>query len=268
MTINVELVKIMADSKFLQVAKEAAIEAGEIVKKYYKSELALQNKGHYANFATRADLESEAKVIEIITKNFPDHNIIAEETGGVDNDSQYTWAIDPIDGTIPFVDGLPFFGVSVGLLKENMPFIGVINMVAVDELYWAEEGKGAFKNGKKIQVRKEVNLENSTIALELGHRQRYMKLKKHFKPIVEKVRYAYLFGSTVRALTLIAQGNLDAMFNRAYVWDFAAGAILVKEAGGKITSPSGEQADFNQKLFHLIASNGLIHDDLVKIYNS
>src|SRR5262245_53009959 len=133
----------MSDSKFLEVAKEAAIEAGKVVKSYYNSELALQGKGHYTNFATKADLESEAKVIEIITKNFPEHNIIGEESGRVENNSQYTWAIDPIDGTIPFVDGIPFFGISVGLLKNNKPFVGVINMVAADELFWAEEGEGA-----------------------------------------------------------------------------------------------------------------------------
>jgi myo-inositol-1(or 4)-monophosphatase len=98
----------MADSKFLTVAKEAAIEAGKIVKKYYQSKLELHGKGHVANFATKADLESEAKVIEIIKANFPEHNIIGEESGRVDNGSEYTWAIDPIDGTIPFVDGIPF----------------------------------------------------------------------------------------------------------------------------------------------------------------
>lgn len=112
----------MADSKFLQVAKQAAIEAGKIVKKYYQTKLVLHGKGHVTNFATKADLESEAKVIEIITKNFPEHNIIGEESGRVDNNSEYTWAIDPIDGTIPFVDGLPFFGISIGLLKNNQPF--------------------------------------------------------------------------------------------------------------------------------------------------
>ena len=121
----------MADSKFLAVAKEAAIEAGKIVKYYYNTELELHGKGHVANFATQGDLESEKKVIEIITKNFPDHNIIGEESGRVDKGSEYSWAIDPIDGTIPFVDGIPFFGVSVGLLKNNQPFVGVINMVEI-----------------------------------------------------------------------------------------------------------------------------------------
>ena len=257
----------MADSKFLQVAKEAAIEAGKIVKGYYQSELELQGKGHYTNFATKADLESEAKVIEIIIKNFPEHNIIGEESGRVDNGSEYSWVIDPIDGTIPFVDGIPVFGVSVGLLKNSQPFVGVINMVGAGDIYWAEEGQGAFKNGEKIQVRKQSDLEKSTLALEFGHTGRDKKIENHFKPVIEKIRYAYVFGSAVRSLTLVAQGNLDGALISAYVWDFAAGAILVLEAGGKITNQKGEEADFTLNHFELLFSNNLIHDDLVRIYN-
>src|SRR3989344_9171304 len=155
----------MADSKFLEVAKEASIEAGKIVKKYSQTEHTFHNKGHFANFATQADLESEAKIIEIITKNFPEHNIIAEEGGGGDNNSQYTWAIDPIDGTIPFVSGFPVYSVSIGLLKNNQPFLGVINQVGTDELYWAEKGKGSFVNGQKISVSKNDKLSDSLVAL-------------------------------------------------------------------------------------------------------
>ena len=257
----------MADSEFLKVAKEAAIEAGKIVKHYYQSELTLHGKGHVANFATQADLESEAKVIEIIQKSFPNHNIIGEERGRIENGSEYSWAIDPIDGTIPFVDGIPVFGVSVGLLKNNKPYLGVINMVARDELYWAEEGQGAFRNGEKLQVRDRKELSASTIALEFGHSERNMRLQKHFLPIVEKVRYAYVFGSAVQSLTLVAQGNLDGSFIRAYVWDFAAGVILVKEAGGKFTDISGKEADFTKERIELISTNGFIHDEMVSLYN-
>lgn len=257
----------MADSKFLRVAKKAAIEAGKIVKKYYQSELKLEGKGHFANFATKADLESEAKVIDIIKANFPDHNIIAEESGTVDQGSEYTWAIDPIDGTIPFVDGISTFGASIGLLRNNKPFVGAINMVAQGELYWAEEGKGAFKDGQRINVRKEGQLKKSTIALEFGHGGRNEKLEKQFKPIVEKVRFAYVFGAGVKALTSIAEGTVDECFFEGHPWDFAAGAILVVEAGGKVTDPQGNEPNFVAPTFELLCSNGLIHDDIVKLYN-
>lgn len=255
----------MEDSEFLKVAKEAAIEAGKIVKAVSVSDLTLSGKGHFANFATEADVASEKKVIEIITKAFPDHNIIAEESGTVDHGSEYSWAIDPIDGTIPFVDGLPFFGVSVGLLKNNKPYVGVINMVTDGELFWAQEGQGAFKNGEKISVRPEPALSKTTIALEFAHDGRMERIESEFKPLADKVRYIYVFGSSVRALSFLAEGKICGLFNsKGHPWDFAAGAILVKEAGGEFSDEFGGAPDFKQHKLNLLASNGLIHETLIK----
>lgn len=255
------------DEKILEVAKKAALEAGKIIKKYYLSELKLHDKGHFTNFATKADIESEQKIIEILTENFPNHNIIAEESGRVDKASEYSWAIDPIDGTIPFVDGIPTFGVSIGVLKDNKPFVGVINMVATDELYWALKGKGAYLNGKKLQVRKEDSLEKSTIALDLGHTDRIYKLDHFFSPIVEKVRYVYLFGSAVAVFCYVAKGFMDAYIVRANIWDIAAGIIIVEEAGGKTTDISGKEINFMEVKPRIVSSNGSIHDAILKVYN-
>lgn len=257
------------DEKILKVAKEAALEAGKIIKKYYQTELELHDKGHYTNFATKADLESEQKIIEILTENFPDHNIIAEESGMVNKGSNYTWAIDPIDGTIPFVDGIPVFGVSIGILKDNKPFIGVINMVGTDELYFAMQGRGAFLNGKKIKVRKEEDLQKTTIALDLGHTERIYKLDNFFRPIVEKVRYVYLFGSAVATFCYIAKGFMDAYVIRANIWDIAAGVVLVEEAGGKTTDMEGKDVNYlDADKPRIICSNGVVHDEILKVYNT
>lgn len=257
----------MADSKFLLVAKEAAIEAGKIVKRYSQTEHTFHNKGHFANFATQADLESEAKVIEIIKKNFPEHNIIAEEGGGVDNNSEYTWAIDPIDGTIPFVSGFPVYSVSVGLLRDRKPFIGVINQVGTDELYWAEKGKGSFVNGAKMSVSRNTKLADSLIALDFGHKERHLKIKKYFEPIVDKVRQPFVINASAVVLAYIARGYFDGIYQPAHIWDFVAGAILVLEAGGKITAPNGKEMDWSQQDMSMVATNGLIHDELIEIYN-
>lgn len=263
----------MAEDKLLKIAKKAALEAGKIVKKYYLSELTpiqsgliLHDKGHYTNFATQADLESEQKIVEILTKNFPNHNIIAEESGQVDKGSEYSWAIDPIDGTIPFVDGIPTFGVSIGVLKNNKPFIGVIYMVATQELYWAQQGKGAFLNGNKIAVRKESHLQNCTVGLDWGHTDRILKLDKFFRPIVEKVRYVYLFGAAVATLVFVARGWVDAYIQRANIWDLAAGAVLIEEAGGKITDFEGNEINWTENRLSMIASNGLIHEAILEVF--
>lgn len=256
------------DSSFLEVAKQAAIAAGEVVKKYYLKEHVLQNKGHFTNFATQADLESEQTIIRILKENFPDHNIIAEESGELSNGSEFTWAIDPIDGTIPFVDGIPVFGVSIALLKNNRPLVGVINIVGQDELFWAEKDKGAFLNGEPIKVRKEDSLKQSTIGLDLGHTARQQKLIKYWKPMVDEVRYVYLFGATVFALCNIAKGRMDAYIQQAYIWDLAAGAILITEAGGKVTNLSGGEPDFFAGKPELILSNGLVHDQILEVLKS
>lgn len=257
----------MSDSKFLEVAKEAAIEAGKIVKKYSKTEHTFHNKGHFANFATQADLESEAKVIEIIKKNFPDHNIIAEEGGGGDNNSEYTWAIDPIDGTIPFVSGFPVYSISIGLLKNRQPFLGVINQVGTNELYWAEKGQGSFVNGEKIRVSKNNKLADSLIALDFGHKERNLKLKKYFEPIVDKVRQPFAINASAVVMAYVARGYFDGCIQPAHIWDFAAGAIIILEAGGKISSFRGGAVDWSQNDMELAASNGLIHEEFIKVFN-
>ncbi len=143
------------------------------------------------------------------------------------------------------------------------PYLGVINMVAIDELFWAEEGQGAFKNGEKIEVRKESDLGKTTIALEFGHSGRQMRLDKHFAPIADKVRYIYVFGSAVRAFTFVAEGKIDGLFIKAHPWDFAAGTILVQEAGGVFSDPKGGIPDFSKDELNIIASNSLLQETLI-----
>lgn len=256
----------MADSKFLQVAKQAAQEAGDLILKYSQNEHEIHNKGKTNDFATQADLNSDKLITQIIKKNFPDHNIIAEESGETNNNSEYTWAIDPIDGTIAYASGVPTYGISIGLLKDNQPFLGVINLAGVKELYWAEKGKGVFLDGRKIKIRKEDRFSESIIGVELAHTNRKEKLDQYFYPIVDKVRGIFSVNSAVWQLTYLANGKIDGLALPGYIWDFAAGAIIVTEAGGKITDYKGEDIDWTKKRINVIGSNGLIHDDLVNLY--
>lgn len=139
--------------KFLKVAKQAALEAGKVIQKY-SGQAYQKNIKHkdVSDFSTDADLEAEEKIVGILTKNFPDHNIIAEESGKKNKGSKYTWVIDPLDGTLTFSLGIPYFTVSIGLLRDNKPFLGVIYNVSFENLYWAQSGKGSFLNGQKISV--------------------------------------------------------------------------------------------------------------------
>ncbi len=256
----------MSDSKFLQVPKQAALEAGNLVLSFANEEKKFKLKGRTNDFATQADLASDKLITGIIKSNFPEHNIIAEESGQVDKGSEYTWAIDPIDGTIAYTSGLPTYGISIGLLKDNQPYVGVIYLVGLKELYWAEKDKGAYMNDEQIQARQESQLAQSTIGLELGHTNRVTKLEQYYHPIVDKVRGVYSVGSAVWQLVSVANGRLDGIVLEANLWDFAAGAIIVTEAGGEISDFAGGEINWEDKRIKIIASNGLIHKELVSLY--
>lgn len=249
------------DDQFLTVAKLAAIEAGNIISQYAgkKHQYKFKNEDK-SNFATQADLESEQKIIQIITKNFPKSSIIAEESGRVNNDSEYTWVIDPLDGTFSFSVRIPYYVVSIGLLKNNEPILGVVYNPAMKQLYWAEKNKGAYLNGKKIHVSLRNRLEESAASLDYGHREkRQEKIEKYILPLTGKVGHVYSFGSSVATLGMVAEGILDIYINGAWIWDFAAGTIIVREAGGMVTDFAGNEPDWSKERLNVVASNGLIH---------
>lgn len=255
------------NDQFLQVAKQAALEAGEIIQKYSGNTYQKNIKhGDLSDFATDADLEAEKKIVEILTKNFPDHNIIAEEGGKKDKGSKYTWLIDPIDGTISFAQRIPYYSVSIGLLEDGQPVLGVIYNVSFDHLYWAQIGQGAYLNGKAIHVSQKKNLKESVGSLDFGHNvKRQHKLDLYVNKLITRIGYIYSFGSAVASLGMVAEGVLDLYVNHAFPWDFAAGAVIVREAGGKVTDFEGNEPDWTKERLNIVASNGLIHDAILEV---
>lgn len=257
----------MTDSKFLQVAKRAASEAGKVVKKYQGREHIYKQKSHKHDFATEADLESEKTIIKIIKKTFPEHSILAEESGREDKNSEYVWAIDPIDGTLAFVGGMPYYAVSIGLLKDGIPQVGVINVVGRNEMFWAEKDGGAFLNSKPIQVSDRNKINVSYLVLDIGARDRSIRIKRHLMPFLEEARAIYMMGGAAFELAYAACGFIDACILEAHPWDFAAGAVILEEAGGKVTDFEGNPVDFTKDRINLIGSNGSIHQEFLDILN-
>ena len=256
----------MTDDKFLDVAKKAALEAGKIISKYSGSfgEKIIKG-GDKSNFATKADIEAEEIIIEILSKYFPDHNIIGEEKGKINKGSAYTWAIDPVDGTFSFAHGIPYFSTSIGLLFNNEPYVGVINHVTENNLYQAQKAKGVFLNNKKIATTKVSNLEESAVGLDVGHKQtRKKNIESYGVRLMSRCGYPYIFGSAVTNQALVAQGMLDGYVAEAWIWDFVAGAVIVREAGGKVTDFSGNEPDWSKERLNIVASNGLIHDQMLE----
>lgn len=255
----------MNGDQFLKVAKKAALEAGEIISEYFGQEHEYRYKNEdKSDFATQADLESEHKIVEIITKSFPEHSIIAEESGQTDKKSEYTWIIDPLDGTLAFASGLPLSAISIALLKENQPILGIVYQVMTEALYWAQKGKGAYLNNKRMKVSKVDKLESASIGMDVGHKKsRAGKFDSYILPL-KKVRYMYGLGSDAAMLALVGKGSLDAFPTSAWVWDFAGGAVIVEEAGGKVTDLQGLPVDWTKKRIEMVATNGLLHDQVLE----
>lgn len=254
------------NKQFLKVAKQAALEAGKVILKY-------SGKGQHKNikhedptdYATKADLEAEKTIVKILTSSFPNHNLIAEEEAKIDQKSQFTWVVDPLDGSISFGSGVPYFSVSIGLLEGGKPILGVVYNVSFKQLYWAQKGQGAYLNGKAIQVSQKKSLKESVGSLDFGHNvKRQQKLDLYVNKLITKIGYIYSFGSAVASLGMIAEGVLDLYVNHAFPWDFAAGTVIVKEAGGMVTDFEGNEPDLTKDRLNIVASNGLIHDEILE----
>lgn len=256
----------MTDSKFLKVAKEATLEAGRVISKYsgQVGKLIFKNDDT-SDFATKADVEAEKIIVKILSSHFPAHNILAEEESEFKKGSEYTWAIDPIDGTISYVAGIPNFTVSIGLLENDQPILGVIYHIAAEDLYYAEKNNGAFLNGKKITVNRKDELAKSVASFDFGHKKsRQEKFNTYISPLLNKVGYVYSLGSGALELAYTAAGILEVLIQTGGVWDVLAGTVIIREAGGKVTDLEGNEPNWSKEQITVVASNGLIHDQILE----
>jgi myo-inositol-1(or 4)-monophosphatase len=249
-------------SKELEVAISAAKEGGEVLKKYF-GELDKVVVKSDKSFQTEADTLSEKKIISIIKDSFPDHTIKGEESGLTNEGSKYVWLIDPLDGTTNFVTGIPFFSVSIALVIDEKPVLGVVYDPNNNQLFEAEVGKGGEVNGQPIKVSEASKLSESMIGYA-----RPGKTKGKFVEVFSKVepatRTPKILGSMVIHLSYVSSGRLDAaILFSPNPWDFAAGALIVEEAGGKVTDFEGKPWSLDSK--NILASNGRIHQELLDI---
>jgi len=207
---------------------------------------------------TKADTESEKKIIEIISKNFPNHNIHAEESGARQNNSEYTWAIDPLDGTSNFSRNIPLFGISIGLLKNDEAVLGVLYFPALGLLVSAEKDKGAFANDKKIHVSGR-SIEQS-LYYAGGYHKGVIQMEKN---VSDKASLTKIIDASSYEFAQIAMGDAELYVLDNVLYDVAAGVIIVSEAGGKVTDYLG--ADWTPDSKGIVASNGKIHDEVIKL---
>ncbi len=250
----------MIKSKYLQTAIKAARAAAVVLMKDFKKRHVKHFKTE-SDFSTEADIGAEKIILKIINEKFPDHNIVTEESQEIDNSSDYTWIIDPLDGTINYATGIPYFCVSIAMAFKGRVMVGVVLNPHDKELFYAERDKGAYLNDKRIHVSKVSDITRSYIAGPI-------KVTELIEPIMKVNKIGYrIFGSSELDYANVACGRIDARLKPSSmkIWDFAAGCLLIEEAGGKITDIEGDKWTLESK--QIIASNGKLHNKILDLIN-
>jgi myo-inositol-1(or 4)-monophosphatase len=244
-----------------------AAEAGaRVMQNYFQGEFLITNKEGINNLVTEADHASEKAIFEVIRNDYPDHHLLSEEAGEVITDSTYKWIIDPIDGTVNFAHGLPLCCVSIGVEQEGEIILGVVYNPFIKEFFFAQRGYGATLNDKKIRVSQETSVAKACLVTGFPYSypdQSYGPLEVFSKLIRGGVPVRRL-GSAAMDLCWVAAGRFDGFYeHKLQAWDSAAGFLIVEEAGGRVSDFTGNRYSPYQP--HLIATNGKIHDELVKV---
>jgi myo-inositol-1(or 4)-monophosphatase len=251
----------------IEVAKEAAIRAGEISLELRAKKHRVTQKESASDFATEVDILSERKILEILKEAFPDHGFLMEESGEIDRGADFVWVIDPIDGTIPYFSGLPTYGISIGLLKNGEPILGVINLPALNQLYWAN-GDTAFLNGKRIHVNAILELQKAIVGFGVGYiGGREEEIRNLILPLADKVKYPPILDCNVAGMVYVASGEYGAFIHKAYPWDHAAGVAIIRGSGGMVTDFKGKELDWSKDMIEMVASNGLLHSQILSLIN-
>lgn len=246
-------------------ARETAFMAGKILLKKSKHHNHIAYKGR-VNLVTDADLASEKYIKNAIYKQFPDHSILAEEEASCEKESDFRWIIDPLDGTTNFAHSFPFYCVSIALEYRDTIISGVIYDPLREEMFYACSGGGSFLNRKRISVSKQSKLEKSLLATgfpyDIGSsRENNLKQFGKFARLAQGVRRA---GSAALDLCYLASGRFDGFWElKLHPWDTAAGILIVKQAGGKVTDFDGQKYSIYDK--YILATNGKIHGQMKKV---
>lgn len=259
----------MMNSSFTQqlaLAEAAARRAGEIILAF-QGNISISEKANN-NLVTEADLAAQEAIIELIRKHYPGHSILAEELDlQASSSATDLWIIDPLDGTNNFAHNIPHFSVSIAYARSGRVMAGVVFDPVRDEIFCAEEGKGAFLNGVPIRVSEAKTLQEAVVVTGFYYdrgaimRKTLASIEKLFKANIHGIRR---FGSAALDLCWVACGRFDAYFEyQLSPWDFAAGMLIIEQAGGRCSDQAGRPLDLNSQ--GLAVSNGAIHQQFIKV---
>jgi len=251
----------------LSFATQIAREAGNLLVQRLGS-AKITNKGDI-NLVTEADHASEKAILDVIKKEFPGHYILSEEAGEIIQDSSYKWIIDPIDGTVNFAHSIPLCCVSIAVEYNGEIVLASVYNPIMNELFFAEKGKGSTLNDKQIRVSKKQNVANA--CLVTGFPYTYLDMPNGplqiFEKLIRKGIPVRRLGSAATDLCWVAAGRFDGFYeHKLQAWDSAGGYLIVEEAGGKVTDFKGNK--FSPYQPHILATNGDIHDEMLAVINN
>jgi len=251
-------------SELLDTALAAGKKSAAHIMSALNKPVQLDYKGR-TDLVTDTDRQSEEIILNLIHKSYPEHGILAEESGEKAGNSDFLWVIDPLDGTTNFVHGFPAFAVSIACLHKGRPIMGVCFELPAFNIYSTLMGQGAKMNNISIKVSRNHKLRQSLLVTGFGyeHGDMWQTNLKLFKLLTHKTRGVRRTGSAVLDLCYVARGIFDGFWELdLHPWDTAAGVLLVTEAGGQVTGL--DRKDFSIYDKHLLASNSIIHEEILK----
>lgn len=245
-----------------EVAIQAAKEAGDIIVARFHSQKQVVRKGR-GNLVTDVDVLCDEAIVGIIRREYPGHGILTEESEGVTSDSGYLWIIDPLDGTNNYAFGIPFFAVTIALVRGEEILMGLTYDPLRRELFRAEGGGGALLNDSSIAVSRRETVLTSLIGFDMGYDdeggRQLLDMATALWPRVHSLR---VMGSAALGLAYVACGRIDLYCHRwLYPWDIASGILLVREAGGQLTDWGEQPVNFRSTA--LVAANGALHREFM-----
>lgn len=254
--------------QYLETALKAVKKGSKALIKYWGKLSNIREKTFAWDLVTEADKESESLIVNTIKKAHPEHNILAEESGYANNlegksHSPFLWVIDPLDGTTNYTHQYPMVSISIALLVDKTPIIGVVYNPIFKELFVARKGAGSELNGKSIQVSKTLKINRSLLSTGFAYDRRTTPDNNYAEfcrltSISQGVRRG---GSAALDLAYVAAGRLDGYWERGLqAWDLAAGVLLVEESGGRVSGYKNESFDLYSG--KILATNGVIHQEL------
>jgi myo-inositol-1(or 4)-monophosphatase len=258
----------------VEFLKELLYSSGEILRDGFGQIKGIDSKQDQSNIVTEFDFQSESHIRDVISSTYPTHNILGEEHGFENKKSEYTWIIDPLDGTSNFAANIPWFGILIALLRNNKPVLSGAYLPMSDELYFATKGNGAFKNDRRIQVSKETKLSNLLCCYSLDFNIDIRKTSREVEIIKNLVQNCRNLRSTNSLLDFcfVAEGKFGATINQSMkIWDIAAPELILSEAGAKVTDANGRAIVYTpsdqsvSQNYTAAAANPVIHSEIMQL---